>query len=997
MRKCCFVFTLLFVLSWFSSAMAIPVVYVKDSLTDLNISEEVEVLQGHSAATWPWEVQSSKHWHKQENSYFNFLNNANTTTTWFRFAVRNRSGDDQTLILSVDSNFLNIVDLYVRNSRGALERVWYAGLDRGLATKPYPSGTFSFPIYILNRDSKYIYCKVNSNYHGPLDIKLANQDVFNRQDTIEKVVNGIIMGMLLLVCLYSLAMFIFIHEIRFMYYSLFTFSLICCLLLTGSYMTLLAPIIANVGTISLFTCTTFTMHLGLLLTMSNFMTTKNKVVHGLLWSVAGGLLLCAILTWFIPSYVTFKLLLVSLGIMLIWAMCMVISALRVHNLVNFGYGVSAVCFIGGCTIPFLCAIGVLVGDIYSKITFFSVATSVGIVFSLMLGWRTYQEKMNRMSVLKNAILRYRRYLQLLNFSSDGLFSLTIEGELKQVNPAFCKMLGYSGIQDMYTNGVYTFQALCVNSREFENLVSSILGRIDNDKVAQDISYLDTITEKQELQLIHISGRYVSVMVSIRLSEDINGMYTIEGEAIDQTTNEEYQSQLEFVANHDEVTGVFNRRYMMTSLKNVYKQKADQGTGMGCDYLCFLRIDNFKFINSVTNHAHGDEVLRSVVNCLQRELKEGHELIRLNSDEFAIIMPNSYVDETLSAAEKWRAELLKLRFSFDNELYSIVVNLGFVDFAEADNISTLLSYADTACNLAREQGPNTIYIYSQARVKSISIQKQVRMISKVLRAIDRNAIYATRQQIVNCSTQQQQQVSYEFFVRIRDEKNESYEPAMFLNDVKRFNVMPKLDEWMFNNLVHAYAIDNYKLMQSISILFINLCYESLCDTSIQNRLYNLLNQYKKVAVKMCIELNESQLARHSQFVSVFMKRFAVLGVKFALCDFGIGGCSCALLSSLPFSYVKITTELTKDIDKNEKYQIAVKGIVAIAKGLKLGTLATKVETASEFKVLADLGVDYCQGCYLSRPENANLTQLQMMGASNDGKQAPETDGNLAMQS
>lgn len=987
MRKSSLVIAALFILSLLSNcSWAMPVIYVNDAHTDRNITKQLQIANGYKEASWPWEVQNNNIWQKFAPSDFDFINTKDSYTTWLRFKLNNRSGDKQDVIISLNNPFLNKIDLFIRNSHGALERVWYTGIDRGLGSKPYPSGVFSFPLSIDNKDTKYVYCKVTSHFDALPEVKLVDVSRYNRNDAIEKIANGMITGIMLLVCLYSLVMFLFIHEIRFFYYTIFTSSITICQWLTGSYMTLFSDLIYNIDILRLFLSVNFTMQLGLLLSVSEYIFTKfNKLNRNVTWAFSIGLVTCAVASWFLPVYVALQVIILTLSLMLVWSLFLVGVSLKQGNLVHLGYVCSLACFLIGSTIPFLCMVGVLSGDFYSKVTFSIVAISAGMVVSIALGYRTYQEKQNRLRITKNANLRNKRYLQMLNFSSEGMFTLTMEGDIKQANPAFCKSLGYNGLKELNQANIINFQSLCQTPRDFEMLVSTLLGQVEALKSSGNVSKSESLSDKKELQLKHISGKLISVMINLRVSEDINGSFIIEGEAVDLTKNEDYQNQLNFVANHDETTGAYNRRYMLGALNTICARKSKEQSGMGRDYLCFIRVDNFKYINDSSGHSAGDDFLRTIVNYIKNNIKNSYEIVRLNSDEFAVIMSNSYIDETLGYAEKWRAGLSRLRFMCGENIYTTIVNIGIVDISEANNnISLLLSYADTACNVAKELGPNTIHIYSSANSKLLQYEDNVHMITKILKALDKNCIFAVRQKLDSVKTNLAKVSMFEIFARIKDEDGTIIEPATFLNSIDRFNIMPKIDEWMITHLISTYCADGGHLQKNIARIFINISYETICDIALQNKIYNIVNEAIPLRGKLCFELDEKQIFGKTEIVASFMNRFRKIGVNFALDGFGAGGNSFKLIRILPFSYVKIASEFSKSVDYENSNMVIIKSMIMMAKGLGLTTVAINIESARELKIMTDLGVDLCQGSYLHKPENANLVEMVGMVnlASND---------------
>lgn len=983
MRKLVFLLMGLFVIITLSSSLAhaIPVIYINDTLTKRNITTHVDIAKGYQQAFWPWEIEE-RSWAKETKTPFYLLSTQNIYTEWYRFAIQNRSGDTQRLVLSLGNSFLNTVDLFVVNSRGALERVWYTGVDRGLASKPIPSGNFSFPLTIDNRDAKTIFIKVKSHFNTTPEIKLEEINIYNRFDAIEKVVNGMISGVLLLVCLYSIVMFFFIREWRFIFYALFTLSLTSSLWLTGSYMTVISHLIEDVDIIKLFIIANFTMQLGLLLSISDLIFAKFNKRIALTVGIFGiTLIASAISSWFIPVFISLHLVIVTLTIMLLWSFTLLWISLKQSDLVHFGYVCSLISFLVGCTIPFLCLVGILSGDIYTKITFFVVSVSAGMVISIALGYRTYQENVNRVKLTQDARIRTTRYIKMLNFVSEGVFIISMEGEIKYLNPALCSLLAYKNLRDVNDARIYSFQSLCENPRDFEALVSNLLSEIEQANHTQKPK--ENITASMQLSLKRSIGQSVLVAVSVRLSEDSGGIAIIEGEAIDLSGKENYQNQLDFVANHDEVTGAYNRRYMHTSLTNLFIQKEENGTAIGCDFLCFIHIENFKFINEVTVHCAGDELLKLVVSYLSRNIKDTYEIVRLNSDEFAIIMRDTYIDEALRYVEKWRSGLPLLRFNWKDNVYTITVNLGVVDIYEAHNsVSNLLSYADIACNIARELGPNTIHIYNKANSKFEQYKDELSKTTDILTGIRHNGLYAVRQKIEYIGINTASLGFYEISARIKTDFNKVLNPLATVGDKDIFNLMPVIEEWLITSVVNSYFKEEQIYKGKLAKIFINLSYASICDSLLQNKLFTLLSSTGKATNKLCFLLNERQISEHFGVVEEFMARFSQIGVLFALDNYGTGSRSYKLLAELPFTYIRIGNDFIKDIATNSANQVIVRSITELAKGLHKETIVGHVASDFQIQTLQELGVDMGEGDYFGEEQIVELSNSAKTAGIND---------------
>ena len=201
-KKIFAIFGLFWLLSLLNIVYAVPTIYLNDFLTNRNITEHVDKVSGFDEALWPWEIPQKNWSNKPQNRHFDFLGVQEFYTQWYRFKIENTSGDNQNVVFTLNNSFLNVVDVFIINSNGAIEKVWYTGVERGLATKPLSSSNYSFPFSINNRDNKEVYVKVRSHFNAVPKLEIQEQNVYNRHDAIEKVINGIVSGILFLVCLY---------------------------------------------------------------------------------------------------------------------------------------------------------------------------------------------------------------------------------------------------------------------------------------------------------------------------------------------------------------------------------------------------------------------------------------------------------------------------------------------------------------------------------------------------------------------------------------------------------------------------------------------------------------------------------------------------------------------------------------------------------------------------------------------------------------------------
>ncbi|MCL1471752.1 diguanylate cyclase [Argonema antarcticum] len=166
--------------------------------------------------------------------------------------------------------------------------------------------------------------------------------------------------------------------------------------------------------------------------------------------------------------------------------------------------------------------------------------------------------------------------------------------------------------------------------------------------------------------------------------------------------------LERLANTDPLTGVWNRRYLLTlceqEINRAYRYKR-------LFSLLMLDLDHFKQINDIYGHAVGDEVLIAMTKVVQYCLREVDFWGRFGGEEFVVILPETNLDAAVDVAERIRQNLEKTAISVEGEQVKITVSIGVSSYQLDDQkIDVVLQRADKALYEAKNQGRNRIALF-----------------------------------------------------------------------------------------------------------------------------------------------------------------------------------------------------------------------------------------------------------------------------------------------
>jgi diguanylate cyclase (GGDEF)-like protein/PAS domain S-box-containing protein len=177
---------------------------------------------------------------------------------------------------------------------------------------------------------------------------------------------------------------------------------------------------------------------------------------------------------------------------------------------------------------------------------------------------------------------------------------------------------------------------------------------------------------------------------------------------DLTERKELEKQLTFLASHDPLTGLPNRRSLEELLKRAIA-RADRGTESA---LLFLDTDNFKTINDNFGHMVGDKVLVNLAQAIKRGLRDGDFLARTGGDEFAIVLEHTDIEKAQIIGERVRRAVEESSFLINANRFTLSVSIGVVPISENQGLSLLMSLADKAMYEAKDRGRNRVELLSQ---------------------------------------------------------------------------------------------------------------------------------------------------------------------------------------------------------------------------------------------------------------------------------------------
>jgi diguanylate cyclase (GGDEF)-like protein len=167
----------------------------------------------------------------------------------------------------------------------------------------------------------------------------------------------------------------------------------------------------------------------------------------------------------------------------------------------------------------------------------------------------------------------------------------------------------------------------------------------------------------------------------------------------------HETRLSYLAEHDELTGIPNRRFFEDMMIRAIS-KAKRGTK---SFLIFLDIDNFKYINDTHGHHFGDKVLIGISSHIQENLRREDVFARFGGDEFIILVEQESIIKAINLAERLREYIKQYSIDIGPENFHFNVSMGLVSVEPNESVDKIISRADKAMYLAKENGKDQLAV------------------------------------------------------------------------------------------------------------------------------------------------------------------------------------------------------------------------------------------------------------------------------------------------
>jgi two-component system CheB/CheR fusion protein len=425
---------------------------------------------------------------------------------------------------------------------------------------------------------------------------------------------------------------------------------------------------------------------------------------------------------------------------------------------------------------------------------------------------------------------------------------------------------------------------------------------------------------------------------------------------DITLVRESQHRVEFLATHDDLTGLPNRTLFNDRLTLALARATRSKENLA---VLFLDLDNFKVVNDTLGHDAGDKLLKVAAGRLLECVRTEDTVARLGGDEFVVLLEGSERHEAAMTAQRLIKSLCQSYLVNGHECF-VSASIGISMYPDdATDPSGLMRNADAAMYRAKDQGKNAFQFFTAELAEQAS--QRMRIESGLRHAIEQSELILEYQPQVNLLTNAVDGV--EALVRWRRE-GEIVSPAVFIPIAEESHLIVAIDEWVLAQACRQMSAWDKAGLPAFNVS-INMSARHFRKSDMASDLIRIVAEHGVAPQRLCIEITEGVLMDVER-AQRMLAELVDFGFRISLDDFGTGFSSLSYLKRFPIHELKIDKSFVDGIADNADDRAIATTIIALSSNLGMKVIAEGVESTDQDAELKGLGCGHGQGYLYARP-------------------------------
>ncbi len=417
---------------------------------------------------------------------------------------------------------------------------------------------------------------------------------------------------------------------------------------------------------------------------------------------------------------------------------------------------------------------------------------------------------------------------------------------------------------------------------------------------------------------------------------------------DVTNRQQAEARIEYLANHDSLTGLPNRAAFTRQLETAVER------GDTFAVVC-LDLDHFREVNDIFGHAGGDHLLCEMAKRLQ-ETAGGAFLARMGGDEFALIVEGPQPATTEAVADRIRVAASE-EIEVEGQEFQVGGTIGVALYpTDGYDATTLLGNAASALDQAKLEARGTIRFFEAQMDHLLRERRELQLDLRSAAACGELKLAFQPQSQINGDI-----IGFEALLRWHHPHRGVISPNNFIPLAEESELIVPIGEWVLREACREAASWPKDLQVAVNLSPVQFQHGDLVGM-----VHSVLLETGLAPHRLELEITENVLIGDFSSAVSILRRLKLLGVRIAMDDFGTGYSSLSYLQSFPFDKIKIDKTFISNLDHNPQSAAIVRAVIGLGRGLGLPVLAEGVETKSQLEFLVREDCDQVQGYVVGRP-------------------------------
>jgi diguanylate cyclase (GGDEF)-like protein/PAS domain S-box-containing protein len=477
---------------------------------------------------------------------------------------------------------------------------------------------------------------------------------------------------------------------------------------------------------------------------------------------------------------------------------------------------------------------------------------------------------------------------------------------------------------------------------------------------------------------------------------LNGENCTQCVVIDVSKRKAVENRLQYLNQHDPLTGLFNRHHFTQELTKAL-EKAKQNDSQSA--LLYLDLNELKEINDSLGHAAGDRLLLKIARLFRDKLGDSAILARFSGDEFTALLHDMSDSQIKEAVATLLATLKDTTFSEGGKTFRCDGTIGVVVIDKhSENAQAVLNKAYQTCQGGRPsrpapaaapapkpvpvpsskpapvaEAPAAADVPALAPIPTLTeIRRPAPSVSasaaqdweaRLKTALEKDGFQLAYQPTVNLHGDPEEY--FEVLLRLAGRNGELIHAGEFMPAAEQLGLLTAIDHWVIRQSIQSLAAlhrDGRK-----ASFFVNLCPVSLGDPELLAMLQKQITIARLKPEYLVLEADESAVMANPSDAAMFMQAVKRIGCRFAVDNFGNNLSTLNRLREMPVDFLKVSGSLIRNLSTDVLTRTSLKAIIDLAKSMNKQTIAKFVEKADDLGMLWNLGFDYVQGNYFQQAD------------------------------